>query len=100
MLYSRGGAWPGSSSQRLEQEARVVLNEMIGEPVLPGFDRHRGDKGGLAGDSRWCPHHEHLLPGQSRAFKVGVPVETRSFGDKVAALPQIVGLGDILDLGL
>ena len=80
------------------QERRIVFDEVEGEPVFPGFKGSGSDERGLAGEGGGCPHHELLLIGETRGFEVCVPIDARSFCGKVAALPKIVGLGDVFDV--
>src|SRR6185437_7963315 len=70
-------------SQGFGQKIRVVLNQMIGKPVLPGVKRDRSDKRGLAGKCRWLPDGEFFLLLESCAAKILSPVQTRSLGCEV-----------------
>jgi len=79
----------------LGEDARLFLDLVIGEIVLPGIDRCRFDESRLAFEGRWLPDDEARLFGESGGGEVFLPIESGSLYGEVGGLPGIVGVMNV-----
>ena len=72
---------------------------MVGEEVLPGVERLRGDEGGFAGEGGGLPDDEGGLFVETGGAEELGPVEAGSFGGEVGGVPGVVGFVDVFAVG-
>ena len=80
----------------LRQCKGVGFNQVVGQPVLPGFERSGGDQSRFSGERRRLPHDKTFLFAESCALKILGPLQAGSFGIEIAQRPGVVGLVNVI----
>src|ERR1019366_2515119 len=83
-------------SECFRQSEGVSFDQMVGQPILPGFQWSGGDQSRFSGERRRLPDDKTFLFTQACALKVIGPVEAGGFRGKIVQRPRVVGLVDVI----
>ena len=83
----------------LGKHSAVLLDQVEGQPVFPGFERCRLHEGGFTRECLRLPYVEAVDVVQAGAAEIFFPIKARSLGGEVGALPDVVRFVDVLIFG-